>query len=378
MHAHSKETQQQAIKLWQLGKSIIQIVKAMNIARSTIYRWINNFKSQPSKQKTPSQQTIIKLKNKIERLENIITIIKESHCSPSAPLKEKLYALESLYGKYSVHILCEALDVPRGTFYNHIFRNKKDNTWYAKRREEIRIAIQKVFDENNQIFGARKIVAVLKEQGYSTSEKTVRYLMRDMGLVSIRQTAKALYEKENREFYKNRLKQQFNVKAPNSVWVSDVTYFKCNNKNYYICAIIDLYARMVVGYKIGFNNSTQLIKNTFKIAYNSRSPKQGLLFHTDRGANYRSYTFCSYLKSLNITQSFSRAYVPYDNSVMESFFSSLKREELYRRKYRSEHEIKKAIDDYIEFYNKKRPHANNQYKTPLLKETEYFSSNPSY
>lgn len=198
-----------------------------------------------------------------------------------------------------------------------------------------------------------------------------------MGLVSIRQNAKALYEQEKREFYKNRLKQQFNVKTPNSVWVSDVTYFKCNNKNYYICVIIDLYARKVIGYKIGFNNSTQLIKSTFKIAYNSRQPKQNLLFHTDRGANYRSYTFSSYLKSLNVTQSFSRAYVPYDNSVMESFFSSLKREELYRRKFRSENEVRKAIDDYISFYNEKRPHSRNQNKTPSAKEEEYFNSNMS-
>lgn len=274
-------------------------------------------------------------------------------------------------------MLCEALDVPRGTFYNHIFRNKKDNTWYAKRREELRVAIQKVFDENNQIFGAGKITAILKEQGYSTSEETVRRLMNDMGLVSIRQNAKALYEQEKREFYKNRLKQQFNVKIPNSVWVSDVTYFKCNNKNYYICVIIDLYARKVIGYKIGFNNSTQLIKSTFKIAYNSRQPKQNLLFHTDRGANYRSYTFSSYLKSLNVTQSFSRAYVPYDNSVIESFFSNLKREELYRRKFRSENEVRKAIDDYITFYNEKRPHSRNQNKTPSAKEAEYFNSNMS-
>lgn len=93
----------------------------------------------------------------------------------------------------------------------------------------------KTFDENNQIFGAGKITAILKEQGYSTSEETVRRLMNDIGLVSIRQNAKAQYEQEKREFYKNRLKQQFNVKTPNSVWVSDVTYFKCNNKLLYLC-----------------------------------------------------------------------------------------------------------------------------------------------
>lgn len=88
----------------------------------------------------------------------------------------------------------------------YIFRNKRDNTWYAKRREELRVAIQQVYEENHQIFGVKKITAVLKEKGYSTSEETVRRLMQDIGLASIRQQSKALYEQERREFYKNRLR----------------------------------------------------------------------------------------------------------------------------------------------------------------------------
>ena len=125
-------------------------------------------------------------------------------------------------------------------------------------------------------------------------------------------------------------------------------------------------------YKVIFKNITQLVIATFKKAYENRRPGAGLLFHTDRGTNYRSYSFCSYLKSLNVSQSFSRAHIPYDNSVVESFFSGMKREELYRRKYRSENEVIKAIDDYIVFYNTKRPHTYNQYKTPLAKEENYF------
>lgn len=96
-----------------------------------------------------------------------------------------------------------------------------------------------------------------------------------------------------------------------------------------------------------------------------------MLFHTDRGSNYRSKTFCEYLSSLGVTQSFSRAYVPYDNSVMESFFASLKKEELYRTKYRSEKEFRAVVGEYMKFYNEKRPHAKNGYKTPSKKEEEF-------
>ena len=135
--------------------------------------------------------------------------------------------------------------------------------------------------------------------------------------------------------------------------------------------IIDLFARKVVSYKISQRNSTQLVKLTFQQAYEHRRPDASLIFHTDRGGNYRSNALCDYLKKLGVTHSFSRARVPYDNSVMESFFASLKREELYRTKYRSEREFKAAVDSYIEFYNDKRPHAKLKYKTPNQKEAEY-------
>ena len=170
--------------------------------------------------------------------------------------------------------------------------------------------------------------------------------------------------KRNYASNNNRLNQQFNPSAPNQVWVSDVTYFRFNNKNFYICAVMDLFARTIIAYKISFKNSTQLVKSTFRQAYETRHPTQNLIFHTDRGTNYRSYTFCSYLKSLNVIQSFSRTHTPYDNSVIESFFSSMKREELYRTKYRSEYELRKAIDDYVTFYNTKRPQQRKRNTIP--------------
>lgn len=312
------------------------------------------------------------LKNKNKRLQGIIEILKKVNCNANSPLKIKLYELEKLYGEYSVHMLCDALDVSRGTFYNHILRNKRDNNWYEKRKEEFRVKIREIYDINNQIFGAKKITAILKNQGYRISEGTVRNLMQDMGLISIRQEAKDLYDKEKQK-YKNYLNQEFKTNRPNQVWVSDVTYFNTLGKAFYICVIIDLYARKVDGYKIGKNNSTQLVKSTFKMAYEERKPGKHLIFHTDRGSNYRSKAICTYLKSLSVTQSYSRAHIPYDNSVMESFFASMKREELYRRKYRSENEFRTAVYNYMTFYNENRPHAKNKYKTPLDKEQEYYN-----
>ena len=128
---------------------------------------------------------------------------------------------------------------------------------------------------------------------------------------------------------------------------------------------------MVIGYKTGKTNSTQLVKSTLLKAYAAGQPDSKVMLHTDRGSNYCSKAMNDCVKSLNSTHSFSRVYVPYDNSEIESFFASMKKEELYRTKYRSELEFRNAVDKYILFYNTKRPHYKLQYKTPAQKELEY-------
>ena len=134
---------------------------------------------------------------------------------------------------------------------------------------------------------------------------------------------------------------------------------------------MDLYARRVIAHKVGYSNNTHLTKETFRMAYELRKPEPGLIFHTDQGANYRSRSFSDYLNLRAVTQSFSKPGVPYDNSVMETFFASMKQEELYRYNYRSEREFRAAVDRYIDFYNTKRPHKTLHYKTPVQKEENY-------
>lgn len=201
MQHYSDELKAKILTEFKQKQSVTTLSKQYTISRTTIYRWLKETEI-AKKYSSANNKEIKRLLRRVERLEEIIQIINEANCLPSAPLKERLYALEKIYGTHSVHVLCEALNVDRGTFYNHIFRNKKTNTMYAQQREVLRVAIQKVYDENRQIFGAGKITAILKEQGYVTSEDTVRRLMADMGLTSIRQRAKALYEKERKHIAK--------------------------------------------------------------------------------------------------------------------------------------------------------------------------------
>ena len=358
------------------GETYLQISEDTGIAKSTFYSWLKkyNIEKETAKKKTVNFRNFMLLENKVARLENMVDILKSVGGIEDIPLRKKLYLAERFYNEYSVHLICETLDIPRGTFYNHILRNKKDNTWYAKRKEKLRIRIQEIYYENRQIFGADKIAAIMKNEGIVVSTEMVRKLMREMGIGSVRQSAKELYENESKK-HKNYVNQQFDTHAPNEVWVSDVTYFKFNEKAYYICVVIDLFSRKVISYKVGKKNSTQLVTSTLKMAYEERKPSSSLTYHTDRGFNFCSRGMAEYIKSIQITHSFSRPYVPYDNSVVESIFASLKREELYRTKYRSESEFMLAVSDYMDFFNTKRPHRKLQYRTPEQKEHDYALNN---
>lgn len=159
------------------------------------------------------------------------------------------------------------------------------------------------------------------------------------------------------------------------MWVSDVTYYKFNNAIFYICVIIDLYARKVIAYNVSNSNNTRLVKRTLKEAYEERKPDSNLIFHSDNGSSYTSKSFMKYLKELNITQLFSRPHIPYDNSVVESFFKYLKAEELYRTKYKSEREFKESLARYMTFYNTERPHSIIKYWTPDKWESKYWNKN---
>ncbi len=361
----STEEKQALVARYQAGECAAEICASSGIPRSTFYTWIKPYTmTTTASGYEVSQQEFIKMKQKLQKLEQKLEILQKVNCTASAPLQEKLQELAKLYGQYSVHTLCEALCVSRGTFYNHIFR-RKDVTAYDKRRAEMKVHIQKVFDESQQRFGANKIAVVLADRGIRTSPKYVAELMREMGLQSVSIYSKRDYQKSIRMKKKqNILQRQFQVSEPNLVWISDVTCFKVNEKYIYVCVILDLFSRKVIAHGVSPKNSTYLITSTFKRALQRRGTPQELTFHSDQGAQYTSKAFRKLLRMNKVVQSFSKSGRPHDNAVAESFFASMKREEIYRTQYKSERQFRESIDSYIIFYNTQRPHSTLAYKTP--------------
>lgn len=370
----TREKEEIVAQYWD-GQPVVSLCVQYGVPRSTLYSWLKPYKklesSNPTAQSVITQKEYADLKRHSDKQDQILEVIRISGCSPSAPLEEKLAAFKSLQSQYSARVLCEALNISRGTYHNRIIK-QNNPTVYEQHRQEISAQVRAVFEESEQRYGADKIVSVLANRGVRTSKKYVLKLMQKMGLQSIGVHSKKDYKAFSKK--QNIVQRQFHVNAPNMVWVSDVTCFKVKDDYLYICVILDLFSRRVVAHRISQKNSTQLITGTFKQAFEERDCPVGLIFHSDHGTQYTSNTFRKLLLSNQVTQSFSNPGKPIDNAVAESFFALLKREELYRRNYRSEREFRESAKNYIRFYNAERPHRANRYKSPEQFEEEYNQS----
>lgn len=207
------------------------------------------------------------------------------------------------------------------------------------------------------------------------STKFIASIMKETGLYSIRTNAKADYLRmKSSEFPNNQIQQRFRAQMPNQIWVSDVTCFKVKGSYLYICVILDLFSRKVIAHAISKKNSTQLVTSTFKRAISCRDYVENIIFHSDRGSQYLSFAFQKLLRKHNIKQSVSAPGRPHDNAVAESFFASLKRENLYRKEYSTERAFRAGVSEYINFYNEMRPHKLLKNRTPCQFEELFFAS----
>lgn len=366
MVRYSADFKEKVVMRYAEGESVKDLSELTGAGESSIYEWINKSKSVPI---SSFQKTIRDQANKIARLESMIEIIHKCDFFNSIPLETKLNAIDGLYADYGINIACDALNVAHGTFHNHQKRGKGyGKQWlHEKRKRELLPEIIKIDNEFNHIYGADKITAELNRRGYETCKKTVLKIMREEGIVSIRNYAND-YRKEHQKNGKiNIVNRQFNPDKPNQIWVSDVTYLRIDDKHkntFYLCVIMDLYSRKVIAHAVGNSNSKQLVNATLKKAVDTRGVDDGLIFHSDRGSNYVSTSFSDNLKKFGIQQSFSKAGTPYDNSPMESFFQNFKKECFYRYHIKSRRALVELVDEYVAFYNEKRSHRHLGYKSP--------------
>lgn len=370
---YSTEFKRKVIVRYEKGESIKHLSQELHIAQSTLYHWRNMYCSIQTPHHTYTPKEFEVLSTRLAKLEHEMEIIQLSGCLEEVPLRRKLEVLEKIYHenqRFSVHELCEALGVARGTFYNHIFR-RADRSKREEEQAELMLKVQQIFDDSQQRFGAEKIRAVLMQNGVQVSAKRISAIMQELDLRSIRTDVKKQYKKRQQYAKRNLLQREFTAQRPNQIWVSDITYFKINGYWVYLCIILNLYARRIVGHRVSRNASTNLVTTTFRNAYQERGKPSHLTFHSDRGKQYTSTAFTKLLQKNGVRQSFSASGRPHDNAVAETFFATFKKEEAYRREYTSEQSFRKSVERYVHFYNEVRPHQTLNYQTPQAYEEKY-------
>ena len=173
--------------------------------------------------------------------------------------------------------------------------------------------------------------------------------------------------KHNLPVAPNLLNRQFEVKEPDQVYVSDITYIWTSEGWLYLAVILDLFSRQIVGWSLNNRMTRKLIMDALRMAIWRRRPAPGLIFHSDRGSQYCSKDFQEMLKTHKMKSSMSRKGDCWDNAVAESFFGSLKTERVFFTNYKTREEARRDIVDYIEmFYNSKRRHSYLGYLSPKV------------
>jgi transposase InsO family protein len=276
---------------------------------------------------------------------------------------------------YPLSVVCRLLGVTQSGFH---FWRKRAPSKREQERKQLRADIQKVFDASGGRYGAPRIDQVMREHhAYTGSLNRLQALMRAMGL---RAKAGRKFKVTTDSAHQlpiapNLLEQNFScdpapessshAKAPDQVWLSDITYLWTREGWIYVCAVLDLFTRRIVGWAMAEHMTRELVLDALRMANKVRKPPPGLIFHSDRGSQYASHEVRAWLTTEAMRQSMSGTGNCYDNAPMESFWHSLKVEETHGQNFATRAEAAHSVFGYIEgWYNTVRLHSSLGYQSP--------------
>jgi transposase InsO family protein len=269
--------------------------------------------------------------------------------------------------------MCLVFKVSRSSFYYWLScpesKRRNENIQILETIKAIRQS-----EPKKEVYGALRMLKDLKAKGFYCGKNRIAAIMRKNGIRSkIKRKFKRTTDSEHSHpVAPNILQQRFSVDAPNKAYVTDITYIWTAEGWLYLAVVLDLFSRMVVGWFTSSRINKELVREALQRAIKERKPQRGLIVHSDRGSQYASHEYRTFLNKRGYMQSMSGSGNCYDNAVMESFFHSLKVEHIFFEKYATRAEAKTSIFDYIEtFYNRVRRHSHLNYEAPLLFEQNY-------
>jgi len=266
--------------------------------------------------------------------------------------------------QFGVRSMCRCLRIQPSGFYAW-----QKNPLSQRAREDVRQTklIRQAWNDSGKVYGYRKLHDDLLDQGETCCPNRVARLTRLAGI-----KAQIGYKRRPGSYggkpslaVDNTLDRQFDVAAPDRAWVTDITYIRTLEGFAYLAVVIDLYSRRVVGWSMQSRQTTDAVLQALHMAVWRRKPKQRVLIHSDQGSQFTSMDWAAFIRAHNLEHSMSRRGNCHDNAVAESFFSSLKRERIRRRTYKTRDEARQDVFDYIEmFYNPVRKQVRNGMLSP--------------
>lgn len=263
------------------------------------------------------------------------------------------------------------IDLPRSTYY-YPPRNREEK---LKQDADLRDRIEQIVLDFPG-YGYRRVTRQLHREGIRVNHKRVLRIMRQEGLLCRRKRRFMVTTDSRHPFriYPN-LVRNIQLTRINQVWIADITYIRLLYEFVYLAAILDAFSRKVVGWALGRTLSSELTLAALKSALSCRKPPAGCIHHSDRGVQYACDEYVKTLEEAGLRISMSLKGNPYDNAKIESFFKTLKQEEVYIYEYRTFQEAKERIAYFLEIvYNQKRLHSALGYLPPT--EFEALTTNP--
>lgn len=259
--------------------------------------------------------------------------------------------------EFSISLMCRVLRVARAGFYQWLHHPESERAREDRRLLEL---IRHSYAASHGVYGARRVFGDLREAGETCGLHRVERVMRNNKIKAVR-GYKAPRHIPGRPsiIAPNHLQREFTVDTPNKVWVTDITYIRTWQGWLYLAVVVDLYARKVVGWSMKPTLSRELALDALLMAVWRRKPEGRVIVHSDQGSQFGSDDFKRFCAAHNLEPSMSRRGNCWDNAVAESFFSSLKKERIRKRIYKTREMARADIFDYIEvFYNRSRRHSH--------------------
>ncbi|WP_353640522.1 IS3 family transposase [Escherichia coli] len=292
------------------------------------------------------------------------------------PLEKMMPLLDKLREQYGVGPVCSELHVAPSTYYHcqQQRHHPEKRSARAQRDDWLKKEIQRVYDENHQVYGVRKVWRQLLREGIRVARCTVARLMAVMGLAGVLRGKKVRTTISRKAVAAgDRVNRQFVAERPDQLWVADFTYVSTWQGFVYVAFIIDVFAGYIVGWRVSSSMETTFVLDALEQALWARRPS-GTVHHSDKGSQYVSLVYTQRLKEAGLLASTGSTGDSYDNAMAESINGLYKAEVIHRKSWKNRAEVELATLTWVDWYNNRRLLERLGHTPPAEAEKAYYAS----